>query len=242
MSVDAQLDRLFEAPLEDFTRLRNELAAELKSDGRTEEAATIKAMKKPSLPVWALNQLARREPELIEKLLEVQRKIGGGSTPKSIQVLTRSRREIAGALTKAARGILDEQGHAAGASTIEKITNTLFATNTPEEIEALRAGRLSTELSSTSLEEAFAAMPGAPAEDEAGPSHAVARASAQLQELEEQSRAAEEETTSLRRKAEQLKVQAEEAERAAATSERQTEKLRVKVEAARERVSELGSD
>ena len=41
------LDPLFAAPLEDFVEARNELAKQLRGEGRREEADRVKAMRKP---------------------------------------------------------------------------------------------------------------------------------------------------------------------------------------------------
>lgn len=55
--VEAALERLFQAPLDDFVAERNALAASLKKAGRQEDAALLKALKKPAASAWAINQL-----------------------------------------------------------------------------------------------------------------------------------------------------------------------------------------
>lgn len=49
------LDALFRAPLEEFTALRNRLAAEHKAAGEKAAAATLKAVRKPVVTAWAVN-------------------------------------------------------------------------------------------------------------------------------------------------------------------------------------------
>src|SRR3954447_14970634 len=61
--------RLYGLPLEEFTPERNALAAELSREGDCEGAAAVKALRKPSAAAWAVNQLVRAEPDLVEALL-----------------------------------------------------------------------------------------------------------------------------------------------------------------------------
>jgi len=61
-SVADEVDRLYELPLEEFTAARNELAKQLGD-------ASIKQLKKPKVPAWAVNQLARRREVDVRRLL-----------------------------------------------------------------------------------------------------------------------------------------------------------------------------
>jgi len=51
--MDAAIDRLYQLPLEEFTKARNELAKTLKGDEKSAVATVVK----PTAPVWAINQL-----------------------------------------------------------------------------------------------------------------------------------------------------------------------------------------
>src|SRR3954452_25543843 len=66
-----EIDQLFALPLDEFTAARNELAKRLKQEGDAETAETVRAMTKPSVAAWAVNQLARREPEAVRSLLNL---------------------------------------------------------------------------------------------------------------------------------------------------------------------------
>ena len=55
--LDDELDALFKLPLAEFTGARNTLAAQLKQGGRRDEADFVKALAKPSISAWAVNQL-----------------------------------------------------------------------------------------------------------------------------------------------------------------------------------------
>src|SRR5207249_4123605 len=54
----------------DFTGARNDLARRLKQAGQVEAAAGVKQLRKPTVPLWAVNQLARRHPDDVRALLD----------------------------------------------------------------------------------------------------------------------------------------------------------------------------
>ncbi len=60
---------LYGLPLADFTKARDELARRLRREGRRDDAEAVKALRKPTVAAWALNQLARRRPGDVERLL-----------------------------------------------------------------------------------------------------------------------------------------------------------------------------
>ena len=63
------LDRLYEAELADFIGERKQLAGALKKEGRKAEAAQVEELRKPSVPAWTVNQLARRKRKDLNALL-----------------------------------------------------------------------------------------------------------------------------------------------------------------------------
>ena len=71
--LDTELDDLFARPLSEFTAARNELARRLRNAGQEDAAAGVQALKKPSVPVWTVNQLARSRSELVvQTAMQVQ--------------------------------------------------------------------------------------------------------------------------------------------------------------------------
>jgi len=67
MSLDSDIDRLYQLPLEEFTSARNALATRVKSAGDAAGAARVKALVKPSASAWAVNQLYwRMRPDFDE--------------------------------------------------------------------------------------------------------------------------------------------------------------------------------
>ncbi len=68
MNVDALAAGLYGGPLDEFTPRRNAKAKELKAAGQADLARQLSGLKKPSLPLWAVNQLAVRDRSRLDRL------------------------------------------------------------------------------------------------------------------------------------------------------------------------------
>jgi hypothetical protein len=66
---DAALDELYGVEPRSFVATRKRLAAALRSAGEATAAQDLLGRRRPTKVAWALNQLARREPELVTELL-----------------------------------------------------------------------------------------------------------------------------------------------------------------------------
>ena len=58
----AEAAALFRVEPSSFVSERDTLVKQLKADARDDDAAVVKALRKPTAVVWALNQLASRAP------------------------------------------------------------------------------------------------------------------------------------------------------------------------------------
>jgi len=67
--LESAIDGLYQVPLERFTAERNALAAALKKAGDKAAAERVKALAKPSVTAWAVNQVWWAEPARVEALL-----------------------------------------------------------------------------------------------------------------------------------------------------------------------------
>src|SRR6185436_8887237 len=67
--LEDEVDALFKLPLAEFTGARNNLAARLKREGRANDSNRVKALAKPSLSAWAVNQLHWKHREAFDRLL-----------------------------------------------------------------------------------------------------------------------------------------------------------------------------
>jgi hypothetical protein len=148
--LEAELDSLYAALPTDFIRARNDLEQRLKQAGQVEAAAGVKQLRKPTVPLWAVNQLARRHPDDVRALLDAgerlrvaqQAALRGES--QELRAATAEEREILHGLTQRGAELLREAGHSADT---KRIADTLRATAVDESgRELLQRGRLSEEL------------------------------------------------------------------------------------------------
>ena len=70
MPIDEIADRLYGLPLESFTRERDEAARALRAEGRRDEAAEVKALRKPTAAAATVNRLVRERRPDVDRFLE----------------------------------------------------------------------------------------------------------------------------------------------------------------------------
>jgi hypothetical protein len=178
--LEAELDDLYALLPADFTRARNDLAQRLKQAGQVDAAASVKQLRKPTVPLWAVNQLARRHPDEVRALLDSgdrlraaqQAALRGES--QELRTATAEERELLRSLTQRGEKLLQEAGHSADP---KRIAGTLRAAALdPDGRGLLEQGRLSEELETTGFG-ALAGMeiPAQPKPKEKPPSPAVQR-------------------------------------------------------------------
>jgi hypothetical protein len=148
MSVETTSD-LYGLPPEEFTAARNALANRLREDGDKAEAKRVRGLKKPSLPAWTVNQLARKHGGRIEELLRLRDEIEEASSAADLRSRTEERRKVLTQLVADAKKVLIQDGHAPSASTIEKVSQTLLAAGDDDTREQLVSGTLERELTAT---------------------------------------------------------------------------------------------
>ena len=137
-------------PPADFTRARDERAKALRKEGRRDEADAVKALRKPTVAAWALNQLARRRAKDVERLVAAgeelraaQEELLAGGDRKAFQSAAAKEREHVAKLAGEATELVSEAGERASPALQEKISETLHAAALDEDTaEELRAGRL----------------------------------------------------------------------------------------------------
>ena len=212
MDLQADLDRLYSLPLDEFTAARNEIAKN--ADGN--DAKAIKSLKKPSVGAWAINQLARKHSDALRELLDVREELERASSPGALRELSNKRRALVARLTKSAKSILEEGGHGSSQTTLEKVSQGLLAGGTDDERDDLEKGRLTREPSSSGLE-AFGFGADMAAEEER-----VVRVSLKTQR----------EVQKLRREAEHLQQESARLEQEAAFAEEQARRARSKADEA----------
>jgi hypothetical protein len=147
--LEPRIDALYALPLERFTPERDALAKELAADGDRAGVARVKALRKPVVAAWAVNALAREDPEGVRALIALgdalrsahRRAVSGGDV-EPFRAATEERRQLVNELTRKSAGILERAGGATTATT-DAIAGTLEAATVDEETgELLRSGRV----------------------------------------------------------------------------------------------------
>jgi hypothetical protein len=213
-----ELDRLFSLPLDEFTRARNELAKRLKQDGDADAAEQVRALAKPSVPAWAVNQLARHEPEGVRSLLNVgarlrsaqERSLRGEQAADEVRAAQAEERELLRVLTQRAGELLREAGRPATGATLDRVSSTLRAGTLAEPGRTLlREGRLTGDVEVSGFD-AFAGI-----EVPAGRRRRTAKDGDDLAERRRQKRELERQRRALVKRLGQLEARADAAEREA---------------------------
>jgi hypothetical protein len=157
-TIDDEIDALYRGPLDAFTDGRNALA-------KAAKRPDVKALAKPSLPAWAVNQLYWHQRPVLDRLLAAstavraqhQRMLAG--EPADVRTAEQTHREALREAVTAAKDVLSAAHQAATPATLESIRETLQALPSPE-----ANGRLVRPLSPQGLEAlaglVLAARPG----------------------------------------------------------------------------------
>ena len=157
---------LYGLPLEEFTPARDSLARELRRAGKKEAADEAKALRKPSVSAWAVNQAARREPEAVRALVKAggelrkaQRDAVSGKDPSAFHEATRKHRGLVDDVTAAAHEALEARG-AVSPAVVIRVAQTLRGASVDKEAsKALLAGTLSGDVEQTGFGPLLAAVP-----------------------------------------------------------------------------------
>lgn len=133
VDVEVDVDTLFSLPLTEFIPARNALAARLKAGGHADAANRVKAIVKPTVSAWAVNQLYWKHRDSFDRLIsagqrfrEAQAQHFGGSAV-DMRGPGEQRREALEDLLSLANALLSEAGHSASLDAIRRISTTLEA-------------------------------------------------------------------------------------------------------------------
>jgi hypothetical protein len=255
VQLDDAIDRLYDVDLDEFVAERGRLAKELRSEGRTEDAAALAKRRKPSVAAWALNQLARRNRRDVDLLLdaghrlrEAQAAMLGGGERADFERARASEAEALQQLMREAERLLEERG-SASSSVLQQIGGSLRAAAISEEGRELVArGRFVQAISTSGFDVvgrlAEAAAPtGRPTpsrsqrqrrqEEEARVKEALREARDRLRAAERDARAAEREAERLRAAADDAAAVADEARAAAHRAAKDVEEAKTRLADAR---------
>ena len=137
--LDEGIDRLYRLPLDEFVSARNDLARQF----RGEEGKAVRALAKPNLAAWALNQLYWSARPAFDQLVTAAARLreaqatGLQGKGADLRGAGTAHRDALLAAVREAAGILERAGHDAGPDTLRSLTAALEALPWEE-----RAGRL----------------------------------------------------------------------------------------------------
>ena len=135
-TIDDDIDRLYQLPLNDFTSARNALAKEAKRP-------TIKDLEKPNIAAWAVNQLYWQHRDVFDRLTKAAERLRGEhrklltGKASDIRDSEKAHRDAIREAVDHIKQVLQSAGHAASDQTLTAVQETLEALPTGE-----RPGRL----------------------------------------------------------------------------------------------------
>ena len=139
------IDALFRLPLTEFIGARKELSARLKKNGEADEAERVKALAKPPVSAWAVNQLYWNHREAFDELIATGQRFRKAQTSGKVvnmREALEARREALSQLSDLAAEVLTEAGHNPSLDTLRRITSTLEALSAATSSDGAMPGRL----------------------------------------------------------------------------------------------------
>jgi hypothetical protein len=148
-ALNAEIDRLYGLPLDEFVPQRDAVAKKLRADKERDAAAVVKALRKPTAGAWALNQAVRRRSAETQALLGAGERLRAahaglltGGDRNELRAAMDEQRRLAAVLSDCAEAIASETGKS-GPALKERVRSTLHAAAVDDEVrEQLSSGRL----------------------------------------------------------------------------------------------------
>ena len=171
---ESPLDRLYQVPLAEFVATRNALAKAAGAD-----APAIRALQKPSLPAWAVNQLYWRERDVYDALIGSAQDLRAthdatlSGTRADLRGASRAHEQAVDAALKATLALLAEDGQPVTEATRQAVATTLRGLPADE-----APGRLTRQLQPRGFEMLAGALTGGSARPAAPPAKSAAAAPA----------------------------------------------------------------
>ncbi len=145
-TADRVADELYALPPGEFIAARDERVRAARESGDRELATALGRLRRPTTSAWAVNLLARDQPDLLDQLgtlggelREAQRELRG----PALRELAAERQRVVAALVQTARRLAARAGHPASAGTAYEVEQTLHAALAdPAVAREVCAGRL----------------------------------------------------------------------------------------------------
>ena len=245
--IDQELDRLFGVPLDEFTRARNDLVKQLKACRDTEHADEVRALPKPTVPVWTVNQLTRVDRPGIRALLDAgeelraaqSRLLGGENARDTSRKATAHERQAVERLIQRARAILADAGRPATQAVLDRVGTTLRAAAVTDEGRVLlETGRFTAELEPPGFGFASGRTPSSPRPKRSRRRDELAERRERRAQEQRRRRELQERARTAERSAREAEREAERAEQAAERARRKAQAARAEADAAAAELAE----
>ncbi len=139
-------DELYAAPIDAFTSTRNARAAAARKGGERELAASIAALRKPSMAAWACNLLSRRSGRAIDDLAALREELSTATARgdrEALRRLSSTRHRTIDDLVREAAELAETAGKPLSAAALDEVSEALLAALGDVDIgRALATGRL----------------------------------------------------------------------------------------------------
>ena len=162
---EEDVDALFTLPLSEFIGARNALTARLKKAGHGDEANQVKALAKPSISAWAVNQLCWQHREVFDQLMSTGQRFRKAQTARKVADINEAldaRRAALAHLSDLTTTLLRDAGHNPSPETVHRITTTLEALSVYASLPGgPRSGRLTQDVDPPGFDSLASLMSGA---------------------------------------------------------------------------------
>lgn len=135
MDLDEAVAELYAAPLEDFVAVRTRLAKEAER-GLAQE---IRALRKPTVTAWLLNQLGRESPEVVDAVGMLGGRMRAAQAAADMSALREARPErdrLIRDVVLAVREAADQHGRSLSTAGEDEVTATVIAALADEQSQA----------------------------------------------------------------------------------------------------------
>jgi len=147
--LEDEVDALFRLPLTEFITARKTLAARLKKEHRNDQADRVKALVKPSISAWAVNQLYWKHRAAFDRLMATGQSFRRAQSSRfagkvaDMREALDARREALSELSTLATTVLRDADHNPTPDMVRRVTTTLEAVSAYASLpDGLAPGRL----------------------------------------------------------------------------------------------------
>jgi hypothetical protein len=158
-ALNAALEELYAAPFDTFVSLRRELSVRLRGSGDTSAARQVVQAAKPTRTSWALNQVARKHPEVIAAIVQAREAAATAQKAGDAHAIREGVRHYREAVANAVRTVrvtLAADGVALSPAQARRLGETVQALSADEsEHGRLASGRLTRDVE---VDELFAGV------------------------------------------------------------------------------------